>query len=142
MTQVETMTAYGEDFIRQWYRKIDGKAPFEKIERLTVGEALVVDFPNNPLDLQGFRSWYNAQCRDFTGTHEIHSIRVSRVDDGTLVIFSEITWNALDSAGKTITMRPNVTLKLDPVSRKVYYYGCVDRVGAGDAPGGLGKEVT
>ncbi len=134
MTQVETMTAYGEAFIRQWYRMIDGKAPFEEIERLTIGEALVVDFPNNPLDLQGFRGWYNAQCRDFTGAHELHSIRVSLADDGALVIFSEITWNALNLTGRKITMRPNVTLRLTPVSRKVFYYGCVDRVTEGEEP--------
>ena len=51
-------TAFGEAFLRDWYRKIDGKAPFSELARLTVGEGLVVDFPNNPLDMAGFERWY------------------------------------------------------------------------------------
>ena len=51
MNNMTETTAFGEAFLRDWYRKIDGKAPFSELARLTVGEGLVVDFPNNPLDL-------------------------------------------------------------------------------------------
>ena len=67
MNNMTETTAFGEAFLRDWYRKIDGKAPFSELARLTVGEGLVVDFPNNPLDMAGFERWYAAQCRDFCG---------------------------------------------------------------------------
>ena len=54
MNNMTETTAFGEAFLRDWYRKIDGKAPFSELARLTVGEGLVVDFPNNPLDMAGF----------------------------------------------------------------------------------------
>ena len=111
-------TAFGEAFLRDWYRKIDGKAPFSELARLTVGEGLVVDFPNNPLDMAGFERWYAAQC--------IHSIKVTEEADA-IVIFSEITWRAKNKAGEAIELTPNVTLRLDPANRAVFYYGCVDR---------------
>ena len=63
MNNMTETTAFGEAFLRDWYRKIDGKAPFSELARLTVGEGLVVDFPNNPLDMAGFERWYAAQCR-------------------------------------------------------------------------------
>jgi len=78
-------TAFGEAFLRDWYRKIDGKAPFSELARLTVGEGLVVDFPNNPLDMAGFERWYAAQCRDFCGEHCIHSIKVTEDEDAIVI---------------------------------------------------------
>lgn len=77
MNNMTETTAFGEAFLRDWYRKIDGKAPFSELARLTVGEGLVVDFPNNPLDMAGFERWYAAQRRDFCGEHCIHSIKVT-----------------------------------------------------------------
>ena len=44
MNNMTETTAFGEAFLRDWYRKIDGKAPFSELARLTVGEGLVVDF--------------------------------------------------------------------------------------------------
>ena len=41
-------TAFGEAFLRDWYRKIDGKAPFSELARLTVGEGLVVEILVQP----------------------------------------------------------------------------------------------
>ena len=43
------------------------------------------------------------------------------------MIFSEITWRAKNKAGEAIELTPNVTLRLDPANRAVFYYGCVDR---------------
>ena len=126
MNNMTETTAFGEAFLRDWYRKIDGKAPFSELARLTVGEGLVVDFPNNPLDMDGFERWYAAQCRDFCGEHCIHSIKVTEEADA-IVIFSEITWRAKNTAGEAIELTPNVTLRLDRVNRAVFYYGCVDR---------------
>lgn len=121
------LTAQGEAFIRGWYRRIDAKVPFEEIAADTAGEGMTVDFPGNPLDFGGFKSWYEGQCRDFTGRHEIHTIKVSG-DEQKLEIFSEITWNADRTDGGTLTLYPNVTLKLAwDDGWKVRYYGCVDR---------------
>ena len=86
----------------------------------------MVDFPNNPLDMAGFERWYAAQCRDFCGEHCIHSIKVTEEADA-IVIFSEITWRAKNTAGESIELTPNVTLRLDRANRAVFYYGCVDR---------------
>ena len=33
----------------------------------------------------------------------------------------------LPKAGEAIELTPNVTLRLDPANRAVFYYGCVDR---------------
>ena len=126
MSNTTEVTAFGEAFLRDWYRKIDGKAPFAELAKLTVGKGLVVDFPNNPLDMAGFERWYAGQCRDFCGEHCIHSIKVSEKADA-IEIFSEITWRAKNNAGEAIELYPNVTLRLDPVHRMVFYYGCVDR---------------
>lgn len=129
------LTDFASAFIREWYRRIDGKTDFSALEEMTVGEELVVDFPNNLLDFDGFRRWYEGQCRDFTGEHCIHSVRAAE-EGNAVVIFSEITWRARNRAGQQITLYPNVTLKLRPESRKIFYYGCVDR----DMPDRNGKE--
>lgn len=120
------LTDFASAFIREWYRRIDSKTPFPRLEEMTVGEEIIVDFPNNPLNFDGFRRWYEGQCRDFTGEHCIHSVRATQ-GENELVIFSEITWRARSNAGEQITLYPNVTLKLRPESRKIFYYGCVDR---------------
>ena len=121
------LTAQGEAFIRDWYGRIDAKAPFEEIADRTTGEALTVDFPGNPLDFAGFKCWYEGQCRDFTGKHNLHTIRVSGTDQ-KMEFFSEITWEANRAEGGTLTLYPNVTLRLVwDDGWKVSYYGCVDR---------------
>ncbi len=117
----------GEEFIKNWYRLMDGKAPIEALLSLTAGEALQVDFPGNPLDLAGFAAWYQGQCQKFTGQHILHSVKTER-KNGELVIFGEVTWRAMDSDGKEIALFPNVTLRLrEEDGLKVYYYGCRDR---------------
>lgn len=118
----------GETFIRNWYEQIDGKRDFEMVAAMTAGMDLVVDFPNNPLDFYGFQQWYEQQCRVFTGRHLIHSIRVAE-EEGLMVIFSEITWEARNLDGETIRQYPNVTMKLRSREEglKVLYYGCRDR---------------
>ena len=120
------LTDFASTFIREWYRRIDSKTDFSALEEMTVGEEIIVDFPNNPLDFDGFRRWYEGQCRDYTGEHCIHSVRVTE-EKNAIVIFSEITWRAKDMAGQQITLYPNVTLKLRPETRRIFYYGCVDR---------------
>ena len=122
------LTAQGEAFIREWYGKIDAKVPFEEIAARTVGQALTVDFPGNPLDFSGFKNWYEGQCRDFTGRHNLHSVKVSGAER-EMEIFSEITWEARDTGGGALTLYPNVTLRLVwDEGWKVSYYGCVDRL--------------
>lgn len=122
------LTAEGEAFIRGWYEMIDAKAPFEAIAARTAGPGLTVDFPGNPLDFDGFKGWYEGQCRDFTGKHQIHSVKVFG-DERELVIFSEITWTARKAEGGTLSLYPNVTLKLTwDDGWKVMFYGCVDRI--------------
>ena len=117
----------GEAFLRQWYCEIDGKKPFSEISGKTVGKDLIVDFPGNPLDFSGFRDWYESQCLNYTGKHDIHTVEVTE-DKEHMEIFSEITWKAEDKEGKTVTLYPNVTLKLRQENGwKVYYYGCRDR---------------
>lgn len=117
----------GKEFLRQWYCEIDGKKPFSEISKKTVGKDLVVDFPGNPLDFSGFWDWYESQCLNYTGRHEIHTVEVTK-DEEHMVIFSEITWTAEDKEGKTVRLYPNVTLKLRWENGwKVYYYGCRDR---------------
>ena len=120
------LTDFASTFIREWYRRIDSKTDFSALEEMTVGEEIIVDFPNNPLDFDGFRRWYEGQCRDYTGEHCIHSVRVTE-EKNAIVIFSEITWRAKDMAGQQITLYPDVTLKLRPETRRIFYYGCVDR---------------
>ena len=121
------LTEQGEAFIRGWYARIDAKVPFEEIVGDTAGESLIVDFPGNPLDFCGFKSWYEGQCRDFTGRHQLHTVRVSG-SDTEMEIFSEITWTAEKTEGGTLTLYPNVTLRLvKDGGWKVCYYGCVDR---------------
>ena len=34
MNNMTETTAFGEAFLRDWYRKIDGKAPFSELARL------------------------------------------------------------------------------------------------------------
>ena len=51
------LTEQGEAFIRGWYARIDAKVPFEEIAGDTAGESLIVDFPGNPRDFCGFKSW-------------------------------------------------------------------------------------
>ena len=120
------LTDFASTFIREWYRRIDSKTDFSALEEMTVGEEIIVDFPNNPLDFDGFRRWYEGQCRDYTGEHCIHSVRATE-EKNAIVIFSEITWRAKDMAGQQITLYPDVTLKLRPETRRIFYYGCVDR---------------
>ena len=48
MNSMTEITAFGEAFLRDWYRKIDGKAPFSELARLTVGEGLVVEILVQP----------------------------------------------------------------------------------------------
>mgnify|MGYP006978601564 FL=1 len=48
MNNMTETTAFGEAFLRDWYRKIDGKAPFSELARLTVGEGLVVEILVQP----------------------------------------------------------------------------------------------
>lgn len=121
------LTAQGEAFIRGWYGRIDAKVPFEEIAADTTGQSLTVDFPGNPLDFGGFRTWYEGQCRDFTGRHEIHTVKVTG-NEHKMEIFSEITWNADKADGGRLTLYPNVTLKLVRDNGwKVDFYGCVDR---------------
>ena len=121
------LTDFASTFIREWYRRIDSKTDFSALEEMAVGEEIIVDFPNNPLDFDGFRRWYEGQCREYTGEHCIHSVRATE-EKNAIVIFSEITWRAKDMAGQQITLYPDVTLKLRPESRRIFYYGCVDRV--------------
>lgn len=120
------LTDFASTFIREWYRRIDSKTDFSALEEMTVGEEIIVDFPNNPLDFDGFRRWYEGQCRDYTGEHCIHNVRATE-EKNAIVIFSEITWRAKDMAGQQITLYPDVTLKLRPETRRIFYYGCVDR---------------
>lgn len=118
---------FGRDFIEIWYGKIDKKAPIDEILSLTVGKGIRVDFPNNPMDLEGFCAWYEGQCRDYTGQHIMHSVKTT-MKDGEMEIYSEITWKAVNRNGKEIEMFPNVTLRLRDEDRfKVFYYGCIDR---------------
>lgn len=117
----------GEEFIRTWYSLIDLKSPINEILSLTVKKEIQVDFPNHPLDLEGFRIWYQEQCWKFTGQHIIHSVTV-KMKSGEMEIYSEITWRAVDRNGKEIQMFPNVTMRLrNEEGFKVFYYGCTDR---------------
>lgn len=117
----------GEELIRSWYALIDAKADFHEIAARTAGEELVVDFPGNPLKFEGFKMWYQNQCLDYTGRHEIHSTQVTE-EGGLLVIFARITWTAVDRQGKTVVLYPDVTIKWKRDNGwKAVYYGCVDR---------------
>ncbi|MDO5550996.1 MAG: hypothetical protein Q4F76_07485 [Lachnospiraceae bacterium] len=117
----------GETFIKRWYGLIDRKAPISEILPLTVGDEIQVDFPNNPLDWKGFQTWYEGQCRDFTGQHILHTVKVEMKNE-EMEIFSEITWKAVDKDGRDIQLFPNVILRLKKEDGfKVYYYGCTDR---------------
>lgn len=124
------LTERGILFLNEWYRCIDEKEDFSQLDEKTVGEEIVVDFPNNPMGRNEFRKWYEGQCRSYTGKHFIHSVLVCDRQD-YIEIFAEITWRARDSAGNLTELYPNVTLKLQPDCWKVFYYGCVDRPDSG-----------
>lgn len=117
-------------FIHEWYRCIDHKEDFSLIEKQIMGREITVDFPNNPMGYEGFRSWYKSQCSKYTGKHHIHTVAAWE-KQGCIEIFAEITWTAVDEEGNAIALYPNVTIKLNPESRKVFYYGCVDRPAPG-----------
>lgn len=119
--------AKGEKLIREWYHLIDAKAPFASLAELVDQAELVVDFPGNQMDYEGFCKWYAKQSHDYTGCHNIHCIQVQH-DEGQLKIFAEITWQAISCDGKPITLYPNVTICLSEKTGLVTYYGCVDRV--------------
>mgnify|MGYP000895455028 CR=1 FL=1 len=122
-----TIEERGAAFIREWYRLIDSKAPFETLEKLVDRDKLTVDFPGNQMNFEGFRNWYAAQSLGYTSCHHIHHIQV-RQEAGQLKIFAEITWQATSCEGIPITLYPNVTVCLSCETGRVIYYGCVDRV--------------
>lgn len=116
-----------EELVRSWYALIDAKADFGEIAARTAGQELTVDFPGNPLDFEGFKMWYQGQCRDYNGSHEIHSIQVTE-EENLLVTFARITWTAACRQGGTVVLYPDVTIKWKQDNGwKAVYYGCVDR---------------
>lgn len=128
-TTQQQVQQVGSDFIRRWYERIDAKAPFETIAGDTVGAELVVDFPNNPLDFDGFRRWYEGQCSNYTGCHHIHRTETAE-EQGLLVIRASITWRAESRDREEIVLYPDVTLRLRwEDGWRVCYYGCQDRAG-------------
>ena len=94
MNNMTETTAFGEAFLRDWYRKIDGKAPFSELARLTVGErGLWSIFRTTRWIWPGLSGGMPPSAATFAGEHCIHSIKVTEEADA-IVIFSEITWRA------------------------------------------------
>lgn len=117
---------YNAEFIVDWYQLIDSKVPFEKLERLVDKKKLKVEFPNNSMDVDGFRLWYEGQCANFTGKHFIENITL-RNEQSLVRIEAIVTWRAVDLNGQEVVMYPNVWICLDKKSNLIVSYGCIDR---------------
>lgn len=121
----------GKKFITKWYQMIDSKVPFEELVKYVDKKNLVVDFPDNKMDLVGFRIWYEGQCHGFTGVHHIHEIK-SWEENNAIVVLAIITWTAEDLQGKKVELYPDVTICLNQDTGLVEYYGCIDRTASGE----------
>ena len=116
----------GKHVIKRGQQMIDSKVAFDELSRYVDRNKLVVDFPNNRMDYEGFQKWYENQSNSFTGVHNIHEIKVWK-EGNEIVIFAPITWVAYDREGKTVMLYPDVTIRVDKDSHLVVFYGCTDR---------------
>ena len=109
-------SAEAKKFAKEWYAAIDRHEPVLTLIQKASPD-LVVKFPGSELDLLAYSKWYSEDIyKNFNGCHEIHSMKVSKTEEG-MEVYMEITWRAStwtppEPKSQTVCLKPNVTLGL------------------------------
>jgi hypothetical protein len=84
-----------EDFVAEWYRKLDIHAPPEEVIPLVAEQGLEMQFPEGAISgVEAFRRWYEGVIRIFFDElHTVTRIDISRQDARVLVTVV-VNWQA------------------------------------------------